>query len=398
MIVPKLPDSLLSDLSKLDVSQYKEQMNIINVGSKRLQHSERLYVPHDREAYGIFWALQSNRALIYLFGEVILQTDNKTALSRYSKLPIEDASTTRGRRWIRWISDLSDLIFSRSKRGRVGMIRFCHVNGPMNCFADYLSRYVFHDMKICEIGVQTDVETSSTICLSTSISATSPTIGNFEHVLMGWDMDRNSEYIKKIKFHEIHSFLSGSELNASPVRLKVIEQVCVRRFSLLPNGCLQFHNNSNPVVVVPDVPYNQGPLRIELIRLYHEGTALSCHRGETGTRACIRRTFWWPRMDQDIARWIASCIPCVSRKGQCFSGTFNPRKLQAPNQLLLCDWSGPHQPSVAGYQYILVMVDAYSSYSIALPYRHKLSENTADGLLHWISLFGCPDRWSSDND
>jgi len=44
------------------------------------------------------------------------------------------------------------------------------------------------------------------------------------------------------------------------------------------------------------------------------------------------------------------------------------------------------------------MVDAYSSYSVALPYRHKSSENTADGLLHWISLLGCPDRWSSDND
>jgi hypothetical protein len=85
-------------------------------------------------------------------------------------------------------------------------------------------------------------------------------------------------------------------------------------------------------------------------------------------------------------------------KGRSFSGTFNPRKLSHPNELIVVDWMGPIQPSTYGYQYILLIVDAFTSYAIGTPYRFKSSEATADGLLSWIGLFGKPSRWSSDND
>ena len=103
-------------------------------------------------------------------------------------------------------------------------------------------------------------------------------------------------------------------------------------------------------------------------------------------------------MDKDVSRWINSCTPCVLRKGNHPSGTYNPRKLQFPNQILLADWAGPFSPSVAGYQYVLILVDGFSGYSMALPFRHKSAENTVEGLLSWISLLGTPERWASDND
>lgn len=224
-------------------------------------------------------------------------------------------------------------------------------------------------------------------------------ITDFRSLLSNWNTDSTTEYVKQIPLHQIHQFLSGISLEVSPARKKIIEEVCVRRFSLTPDGCLLFHNNSNPVIVVPNVNLDDGfPIRVKLIQLYHEGTALSCHRAELATRSMLRKCFWWPSMDKDIGLWIGSCIPCISRKGQRFCGTFNPRKIQAPNQLLICDWLGPRKHSLAGYQYILVLVDAFSSFSVAIPYRTKSSENVADAILHWISLFGCPERWTSDND
>ena len=398
MIIPRVSSDLLDNPRLIKVTDFKETLRIINIGSKRLQSSERLYVPHDREAYGIFWSLHSNRSLIYLFGEVVLQTDNKTALARYTTNSVVDASVTRGRRWIRWISDISDLLFSKSRGGRAGMVRFCHLKGPDNGLADYLSRHVLEDIKTCEVATQTEEVNDENISLTT-YSLNEPDLQEtFAQLLNNWEVDTNSEYIKKIKFHDIHAFLSNREINVSPARKRVIEQVCSRRFSVLPNGSLLFHNNSHPVIVVPDIQYNERPLRVEIVRLYHEGTALSCHRAELATRSVLRRTFWWPSMDRDVSQWISSCVPCIARKGQNFSGTFNPRKLQHPNQLLVCDWLGPYNPSFAGYRYLLVLVDAFSSYSIALPYRNKSSENVADGLLQWTSLLGCPEKWTSDND
>ena len=417
-LLPRVPDDHLEQPSLIDVCEYCDTMKIINVGSKRLQHRERLYVAHDREALGIFWALHVNRKLIYLFGEVVLQTDNRTSLSRFTKVPFEETSTTRGRRWIRWISDLSDILFCRSRGGRDGLVRFCHLKGQNNSFADFLSRFVMADMKLCEVETQTE-NFSCPVVLTTSVNVDESHVDSdngsvgfvrsapdglqitetVSSLLKSWNCDDSSEYIKNIKLRQIHAFLANDELDVSPARRKVIEQVCKRRFSLLPNNCLQFHNNSVPVIVVPDVLFEDGlPLRVYLIKYCHEDSALSCHRGELAMRAQLRRSFWWPSMDKDIALWIQSCIPCVIRKGDRTSGTFNPRKLQMPNQLLLADWMGPFQPSVAGYQYVLVLVDGFSGFCIGLQFRNKSSENTAEGLMNWISLFGVPNMWSSDND
>ena len=417
-LIPRVSDRLLDEPSLIDVCEHRDTMKIINVGSKRLQHRERLYVAHDREALGIFWALHVNRKLIYLFGEVVLQTDNRTSLSRFTRLPSDEASTTRGRRWIRWISDLSDILFCRSRGGRDGLVRFCHLKGQNNNFADFLSRFVMSDIKLCEVQTQTET-ISGSVVLATSVNAIKNHVDSdnvnvgldptaeirsqfsdtVSSLLKNWDCDDSSEYIKSIKLRHIHAFLANEELDVSPARKRVIQQVCRRRFSLLPNKCLQFHNNSVAVLVVPNVQFEDGlPLRVYLIKYCHEDSALSCHRGELATRSQLRRSFWWPSMDRDITHWIKSCIPCVIRKGDRTCGGFNPRKLSSPNQLLLADWIGPLQRSVAGYEYVLVLVDGFSGYCNGLQFRNKSSENTAEGIMNWISLFGVPERWSSDND
>jgi hypothetical protein len=80
------------------------------------------------------------------------------------------------------------------------------------------------------------------------------------------------------------------------------------------------------------------------------------------------------------------------------SGIFHSRYLGYINQLLLLDWAGPLPITQDGYAFVLLMVDGFSGYLHTIPYTHKSGENVVDGILTWISLFGCPDMWCTDND
>jgi hypothetical protein len=46
----------------------------------------------------------------------------------------------------------------------------------------------------------------------------------------------------------------------------------------------------------------------------------------------------------------------------------------------------------------LIIVDAFSGFTYALPYRDRTAERTVDGILSYSALFGFPENFSSDND
>ena len=409
-LVRRIPEALLDSPGEIDLAKCKEGSRLINVGSRRLTGTERNYAPHDREGLGIFFALQSNKSLILLIGDSLLATDNKTSLARLQSLDVGDTSSTRGRRWLRWVIDLADLLFPMSRGGRKGLVRFRHIPGPQNCLADFLSRYISHDLEICEIATQTD-DSSPPLILTTLtttrrddaatpplLPTTSPHVDErISELLSKWETDSSSLYVKRTPLQSIHQFLTDGKTTGTPAQQRLVEQLSQRRFRLLANGALTY----NDAIVVPDTKFASGePLRTYLIKHAHEDSPLAAHRGQVSTLAALRRSFWWPGMDSDVANWVSTCVPCILRKGTATmtSGAFNPRRLSAPCQLLLVDWCGPFAPSAAGYQYVILLVDGFSGYSIAIPYRHKSAENTCDALLHWASLLGTPERWASDND
>ena len=47
----------------------------------------------------------------------------------------------------------------------------------------------------------------------------------------------------------------------------------------------------------------------EVIGLYHDGP-LGAHRRRDQTYAVLRNRFEWPRMYEDVANWVGSCIRC----------------------------------------------------------------------------------------
>ncbi len=440
-LVPKLDDSIYDDLSQFSLLDQTDVTKIIGVGSRRLSSAETMYLAHDREALGIHFALSENQKLITLFGRVILQSDSRTALSRYKgnenpKDVIASASTNRGRRWLCWIHDLSSIL---------SLVHWIHVQGRENHLADYLSRYAMADLNFENQTTQTDFastdwmgEGSETALflnrqtrinqslVTTSVEANqdsansagplnveteTPVVSDtneldspvVSRLLSQWESDNSSSYLKSIKLRDIYQFLRGERCNhLSTKLLNKVKEICKRRFSLFDNGfgnILLYHNGRIPAIVVPDVKMSDGfPLQTFLIRYIHEVSPLAAHRGRDSCMSILRRTFWFPRMDQAVTAWVNSCLACTVVKSNHVSGTFNSRKLQYVNQLIVCDWAGPLTPNALGQRFCLIIVDAFSGFVYAQPFKNKTAIDAVEGIMSYAALFGMPEKFSSDHD
>ena len=202
-------------------------------------------------------------------------------------------------------------------------------------------------------------------------------------------------------------FLRGT---VPPVRQRVdkagwekVEKI-KHRFEIA-GDLLIFKSGQSRTTVVPDllIPGSGKALHTHLIWFAHEGDVLSGHRGMTGTCETLRRTFYWPRMDYDCYRYIASCEGCLLVKADSrqASGTFTSRYLSHINELLLTDFAGPFEEVVSGdgkWRYVLLLVDAYSGYCLLRPCHRKDSATVASEILNWCSLFGTPESWTHDSD
>jgi hypothetical protein len=446
-LIPRLAPDEMADLSSFNLLEDCQTGRLISVGQRRFSPPEALYLPHDREGLAIQWSLSETRSIIFMFNSVILQTDSKTALSKFTNPQIPNeaertASTSRGRRWLRWIADLADVL---------PLVRWTHLEGSNNNLADYLSRRCMDDLCFVDSSTQTDDAVPSTslggggsiLSLLTSsmpnvedsqtpelvsalsetlaLSATSETVAeNFStshfalsllrsdapeigRLMTQWNNDDSSLYIKDLKLQWIYLFLLGESIpEITPKKLRKLREVCERRFSVYNFGfgnALLFHNNDNPAVVVPDIKMSSGiSLRNFIIRHYHEDSPFAAHRGEGSTLSYLRRFVWFPRMDAAVSHWVSSCVPCTIVKSQRVSNARNPRSISYVNQHIVADWCGPLPKSKDGYRFCLIIVDAFSGFTYALPYRDRTAERCVDGILSYSALFGYPDTFSSDND
>jgi len=141
------------------------------------------------------------------------------------------------------------------------------------------------------------------------------------------------------------------------------------------------------------VPKNK---REWLIKSFHKTLG---HVGIEKSVGAIRGEFYWPKMNEDIATVITTCIECQHNKYlngrikaplQCITANM-------PFQILGIDITGPFNPTKHGYRYILGVIDYFSKYVSLIPVRNIEAENIAKELwIHWISKFGVPERIHSD--
>ena len=122
------------------------------------------------------------------------------------------------------------------------------------------------------------------------------------------------------------------------------------------------------------------------------------HQGIDKVRQRILHRFDWPGLRKACERWVNACLACLQLK--------DPRKMTFPlksvessefNEVVQID----HQKicmTESGYNQILVIIDHFTKLAEAVPCQTASAEETCDHLItHWISQYGCPMTFQSDN-
>ena len=122
------------------------------------------------------------------------------------------------------------------------------------------------------------------------------------------------------------------------------------------------------------------------------------HQGIDKVQQRILHRFDWPGLRKACERWVNACLVCLQVK--------DPRKMKFPlksvkssefNEMVQID----HQKicmTESGYNQILVIIDHFTKLAEEVPCQTASAEETCDHLItHWISRYGCPMTFQSDN-
>ena len=122
------------------------------------------------------------------------------------------------------------------------------------------------------------------------------------------------------------------------------------------------------------------------------------HQGIHKVQQKILHRFDWPGLRKACERWVNACLACLQVK--------DPRKMKFPlksaessefNEVLQID----HQKicmTDSGYNQILVTIDHFTKLAEAVPSHTASAEGTCYHLItFWISRYGCPMTFQSDN-
>lgn len=145
------------------------------------------------------------------------------------------------------------------------------------------------------------------------------------------------------------------------------------------------------------VPKGQRNQRIQ--ECHDEPT--SGHLGVFKTVDRLAQSYYWPKMEADVARYISKCQVCLQHKPvqQAPIGPMVTRyDVVRPWQVVAMDLMGPLPKSSGGWCYILVVVDTFSKYCVTFPLRTATAQGVVrlveDGV---ILVFGAPTKIIVDN-
>jgi hypothetical protein len=151
-------------------------------------------------------------------------------------------------------------------------------------------------------------------------------------------------------------------------------------------------------IAVPDVD----SLRDDIIRSHHE-PVYAGHCGVTKTYHSVRRTFWWPKMRQQIAKFIRTCDLCQRNKPRNTAPAGLLEPLEVPDRrwhTITMDLITCLPKTSQGHDAILVFVDKFSKMTHLAPTTSDVdAEGTAKLLVQSvISQHGWPQKVVTDRD
>ena len=121
------------------------------------------------------------------------------------------------------------------------------------------------------------------------------------------------------------------------------------------------------------------------------------HPGVERTRQTVSEKFVWPSLRQDVSRWARECQHCqrskVLRHVTPPIGDFEvPNKRFEHINLDLVTLTPSN-----GYRYLLTIVDRFSRFPTAIPIKDMATDTILDAFAHgWVATFGIPSSITTD--
>jgi hypothetical protein len=137
-----------------------------------------------------------------------------------------------------------------------------------------------------------------------------------------------------------------------------------------------------------------------VLKLAHDAP-MAGHLGTKKTRDRIWQTFFWPKMERDVRKYVRSCEACQKTvpKGRVRPVPMEKMPLvDEPFAKVAVDIVGPiNPPSDRGHRYILVLVDLATRYPEAIPLKKIDTETVAEALWEIWTRLGIAKEILSDN-
>ena len=106
---------------------------------------------------------------------------------------------------------------------------------------------------------------------------------------------------------------------------------------------------------------NNKDLKEEILREHHDPANVR-HPGQHRIQELIKRTYWWPRLKEDIKKYVQGCVKCQQNKVQHQRKAEELHVLEIPKrpwQDISIDMIGP-LPKSNGMDAIMVIVDRFT--------------------------------------
>ena len=144
-----------------------------------------------------------------------------------------------------------------------------------------------------------------------------------------------------------------------------------------------------------------GGLRKDLLRETHD-SKWAGHPGEERTLALLARSYYWPKIGEDVQAYVKSCLVCQMDKTERKKtvGLLQPFLIpERPWENISMDFITGF-PKVRDFKSVFVVVDRFSKYAVFIPAPDACPAEEATKLFfsNVVKHFGLPHDIVSDQD